>query len=79
MGKEEAIMKTLGKKNSYERGTVMAYACATCFCYCNTCTNCKGSTLQQNGSSILDTVTYLLEDMIPIDAFTFSSQKTGCF
>lgn len=51
-------MKTLGKKNSYERGTVMAYACATCFCYCNTCTNCKGSTLQQNGSSILDTVTY---------------------
>lgn len=50
-------MGKLGKKNSYERGTVMAYSCATCYCYCSTCTNCTGSTLQYNGSSILYTVT----------------------
>lgn len=51
-------MKDLGKKNSFEKGTFMAYACATCYCYCSTCTNCTGSTLRANGSSILDQVTY---------------------
>lgn len=47
----------LGKKNSFERGTFMAYACVTCFCYCSTCKNCTGSTAKSNGSSILNTVT----------------------
>lgn len=51
-------MKDLGKKNSFEKGTFMAYACATCYCYCSTCTNCTGSTAKSNGSSILYTVTY---------------------
>lgn len=51
-------MGKLGKKNAFERGTFMAYACVTCYCYCSTCNNCTGSTLKSNGSSILSTVTY---------------------
>lgn len=51
-------MKELGKKNSFEKGTFMAYACATCYCECSTCKNCTGNTLQTNGSSILQMVTY---------------------
>lgn len=34
---------TLGKKNDFEKGTFMAYAC-NCNCYslsCGTCTNCS--------------------------------------
>ncbi|MCI9078199.1 MAG: hypothetical protein HFH68_04635 [Lachnospiraceae bacterium] len=50
-------MSKLGKKGSFERGTFMAYACVTCYCYCSTCTNCTGSTLKTNGSSVLKTVT----------------------
>lgn len=49
-------MSKLGKKNAFERGTFMAYACVTCYCYCSTCTNCTGSTLKANGSSILNMV-----------------------
>lgn len=49
-------MGKLGKKNAFERGTFMAYACVTCYCYCNTCTNCKGTTAKSTGSSILYTM-----------------------
>lgn len=46
----------LGKKNSFERGTFMAYACVTCYCYCSTCSNCTGSTATATGKSVLQTV-----------------------
>ena len=47
-------MKKLGKKASFEKGTFVAYGCATCYCTCVNCTNCTGNTLQSNGTYYLD-------------------------
>lgn len=47
----------LGKKNNFENGTFMAYACScTCYCYCGTCKNCNSRTLNSTGTAILNSV-----------------------
>ncbi|QNU67993.1 CLI_3235 family bacteriocin precursor [Ruminiclostridium herbifermentans] len=44
----------LGKKNNFENGTFMAYACnCNCFCYCSACNNCNTKTPTATGSYAL--------------------------
>ena len=35
------MKKKLGKNCLYQKGTLVAYGCSTCYCYCGTCTNCN--------------------------------------
>lgn len=35
------MKKKLGKNCLYQNGTLVAYGCSTCYCYCGTCTNCN--------------------------------------
>lgn len=46
---------SLGKKNNFEKGTFVAYACnCNCFAICGTCNNCNYTTPQESGTYYLD-------------------------
>lgn len=47
--------KKLGKNRLYHDGTLVAYGCTTCNCYCSTtCTNCNSKSPTELGSYALD-------------------------
>lgn len=46
--------KKLGKNRLYQEGTLVAYGCSTCFCYCGTCTNCNSKSPTALGTYALD-------------------------
>ena len=48
------MKKKLGKNCLYQKGTLVAYGCSTCYCYCGTCTNCNTKNPTELGTYALE-------------------------